>query len=301
MSDLRFGLVGTGYWAAETHAPAIAATPGLRLAAVWGRRAEAAGDLAVRHGATGYTDLDAFLDTVDAVAFAAPPEVQSELGVRAADAGKHLLLEKPLAVSSAAADRLVDAVERAGVAAVVFHTILFDPRMRVVVANRPGEGWSGGAGLWLGSALRDENPFNTPWRHDKGALWDLGPHAVSVLWATLGPVVGATAARGAGDLVHALLRHESGATSTTSVTLTASEAADGFSTLLWGERGRVQLPVDDVDEGAVLRVALAELRDLALAGCTGHPSDVRFGRDVVAVLAELEASLTRAGGADGAA
>ncbi|MBX3194268.1 MAG: Gfo/Idh/MocA family oxidoreductase [Microbacteriaceae bacterium] len=291
MADLRFGLVGTGYWAAETHAPAIAATPGMRLESVWGRRAEAAEQLASRHGATGFTDVDAFLQTVDAVAFAAPPHVQSGLAVRAAEAGKHLLLEKPIAVSEAEAERVVTAVERAGVASVVFHTILFDPRMRAIVEGRPEEGWSGGQGLWLGSALRDDNPFNTPWRHDKGALWDLGPHAISVLWATLGPIVDATATRGDRDLVHAVLRHASGATSTTSMTLQASDAADGFSTLLWGETGRQALPVDDVDEGEALRTALAELRDLIVTGGTEHASDARFGRDVVAVLARLEASL----------
>jgi predicted dehydrogenase len=295
VADLRFGLVGTGFWAAQTHAPAIAATPDLVLASVWGRRADAADTLASRHGATGFTDFDAFLDTVDAVAFAAPPDVQSVLAVRAAEAGKHLLLEKPIAVSKAGADRLVTAVDEAGVASVVFHTILFDPRMRAIVADRPEQGWSGGAGLWLGSALRDENPFNTPWRREKGALWDLGPHALSVLWVTLGPIVGGSASRGEADLVHAVLRHESGATSTASMTLNAADPADGFSTLLWGETGRTQLPVDDVDEGAALRLALAELRDAASSGVTMHPSDVRFGRDIVAVLADLEAALDAPG------
>lgn len=296
MADLRFGLVGTGFWASETHAPAIAATPDITLASVWGRRGEAARALAARHDATGFTDFDAFLDTVDAVAFAAPPDVQSELAVRAAEAGKHLLLEKPIAVTGTAADRLVAAAEKAGVASVVFHTILFDARMREIVADPPAGGWSGGAGLWLGSALRDENPFNTPWRREKGALWDLGPHALSVLWVTLGPIVSAAAERGAADLVHAVLRHESGATSTASMTLNAADPADGFSTLLWGETGRTALPVDDVDEGAALRLALAELRDTAHSGGTEHPSDVRFGRDIVAVLAGIEAVLEGAAG-----
>jgi predicted dehydrogenase len=291
MPDLRFGLAGTGFWAAHAHAPAIVATPGVSLTSVWGRRAEAADELAGIHGAAAYTDFGAFLDSVDAVEFAAPPEVQSELALRAARAGKHLLLEKPIAVSRSAAEALVSAVEEGGVASVVFHTILFDPRMRTIAGSPPPGGWSSGSGLWLGSALRDENPFNTPWRREKGGLWDLGPHAVSVLWATLGPIVGSTAVRGAGDLVHATFRHENGTTSTATMTLNAADAADGFSTLLWGESGRTALPVDDVDEGAALRLAVGELRDAALAGRTDHPSDVRFGRDIVGVLADLEDAL----------
>jgi predicted dehydrogenase len=49
---MRFGLVGTGYWAESTHAPALATTPGARLASVWGRDPDAAAALAARHGAT---------------------------------------------------------------------------------------------------------------------------------------------------------------------------------------------------------------------------------------------------------
>jgi hypothetical protein len=91
---LRFGLVGTGYWARTTHAPVLASTEGIELAAVWGRNPEAATALAAGHGAAAYSQLDAFLGDVDAVAFSVPPHVQSAIAVRAATAGKHLLLEK---------------------------------------------------------------------------------------------------------------------------------------------------------------------------------------------------------------
>ena len=51
-ATLRFGLVGTGYWARETHAPGIAAAAGATLAAVWGRDHAAASALAARYGGT---------------------------------------------------------------------------------------------------------------------------------------------------------------------------------------------------------------------------------------------------------
>ncbi|HET6858389.1 MAG TPA: gfo/Idh/MocA family oxidoreductase, partial [Streptomyces sp.] len=52
----RIGLLGTGPWAARTHAPALAAHPDAEFAGVWGRRPEAAGELAAAHGVTAYGD-----------------------------------------------------------------------------------------------------------------------------------------------------------------------------------------------------------------------------------------------------
>ena len=291
MDNLRFGLVGTGYWAQETHASAIVATQGIKLASVWGRNADSAAKVASRFDAKAFSDYDTFLDSVDAVSFAVPPHIQSELALRAVTAGKHVLLEKPIATSVVAAEELVAAVEKSGVSSMVFFTLLFDPRIRLIVAEAESANWSGGNGLWLGSALMDDNPFNTPWRHEKGGLWDLGPHALSVLWRTLGPIVDVDAVAGARDLVHVTLLHEGGASSTASMTLKASDAADGFSTLLWGPHGRQAMPVDDVDEPTVLQVALTELAANARAGVSEHECDVRFGRDIVDVIAKLEAVL----------
>ena len=110
-APLRFGLVGTGYWARIAHAPALASAEGIELAAVWGRDRQAAAALAKAHGATPYEDIDALLAAVDGVAFAVPPDVQAPIAVTAARAGKHLLLEKPLAISEAEADELVEAVD----------------------------------------------------------------------------------------------------------------------------------------------------------------------------------------------
>jgi predicted dehydrogenase len=92
-SPLKFGLVGTGYWARIAHAPVLASTEGIELAAVWGRNPGATAELAAAYQATPHEDLDAFLAGVDGVAFAVPPDVQAPIAVRAARAGKHLLLE----------------------------------------------------------------------------------------------------------------------------------------------------------------------------------------------------------------
>jgi predicted dehydrogenase len=299
---MRFGLVGTGYWARETHAAAIASTPGAALAAVWGRNPAATGMLASDHGAASFTGedaIDAFLDSVDAVAFSVPPHVQAAIATRAARKGRHLLLEKPLALSVADANALVDAVEAAGVASVVFFTPRFFGEIRSWLTDEEarggpaGQGWSGGHGEWLGAVLTSENPFNTPWRNDKGGLWDVAPHVLALLWACLGPVTGVRATAGARDLSHLVLTHESGATSTATVTLTAPPAAATRSLYVWGEAGRSIMPNAPWDPVACLRTARSELMAMAEPGSEGtHPCDVHLGRDIVRVLAAAQAQLS---------
>jgi predicted dehydrogenase len=294
-APIRFGLVGTGYWARTVHAPALASTPGVELAATWGRNPAAAAALAADFGATASQDFDVFLGDVDAVAFAVPPAVQAELAVRAAEAGRHLLLEKPIALTDETADALTRAVAATGVASVVFFTARFQPDVRrwLDEITRQG-GWAGGSAIWLGTALSGSSPFDTPWRRDFGGLWDLGPHAVSLLWAILGPVCDVTADAGLADLSYLVLHHDGGATSTVALTLSAPEAADLFRLEVWGEHGISALP-GPADAIVALRVALGELAANARSGRTAHPCDVAFGRSVTTVLAAAQRQLERRG------
>jgi len=287
--SMRFGLVGTGHWARITHAPALASTDGVDFTAVWGRNDTAAAELAVAYDATAYRNLSEFLADVEAVAFAVPPDVQAPIAIRAARAGKHLLLEKPVATSASDADDLVNAVERANVASVVFFTARFQADVRAWLAGvAAAGGWTGGCAVWLGSALREGNPFNTPWRRDKGGLWDLAPHLISLLWASLGPVRSVTAQAGMTDVTHLILHHEPGVTSTVTVTLSAPYGAELADLFLWGEAGRSAAPVETDQPVKPLRTALAELAAGARSGQTAHPCDVRFGRDVGRVLARAQ-------------
>jgi predicted dehydrogenase len=289
---LTFGLVGTGYWARFAHARALACTPDIKFAAIWGRNTEAAAGLAAEFGITAHVDFDAFLAEVDAVAFSVPPDVQSELAVLAAREGKHVLLEKPVALTEAAADALVQAVDEAAVASVVFFTARFQPDARAWLADVVAAGgWQGGSALWLGTSTAESSPFNTPWRQVKGGLWDLGPHVLSLLWPILGPVETVTTDTGRGDLTHLVLHHEGGATSTATVTLGAPDAADGFDLQVWGTRGRSALPQLADDPVPALQAALTDLVAAARSGNLSHPCDVRFGRDVTGVLAQAERQL----------
>lgn len=124
---MRFGVLGTGFWAQRIHAAGLAGHEDTELVGVWGRDVAKAKAVGAEFDVAGFGDLDALLAEVDAVSIAVPPAVQVELAVRAAEAGKHLLLEKPIALSLRDADRLVDAVRASSVASVVFLTFRFQP------------------------------------------------------------------------------------------------------------------------------------------------------------------------------
>ena len=154
-----------------------------------------------------------------------------------------------------------------------------------------GEGWSGGVAIWLGTSLQPDSPFNTPWRREKGALWDLGPHLVGMLWACLGPVTEVTAVAGKADVTHLVLRHSDRRDVHRDRARRARRRRPRGSTVfVWGEAGRSVMPATPDDSVDALRVAAMELAASAESG-RPHPLDVRFGRDVVKVLADAQAQL----------
>ncbi|MET7454089.1 Gfo/Idh/MocA family oxidoreductase [Streptomyces sp. NPDC005574] len=290
---MRIGLLGTGPWARMAHAPALSEHPEVDFAGVWGRRPEAAGELAELHGTRSYDDADALFADVDAVAVALPPAVQAALAVRAARAGCHLLLDKPLAPTVAQARSVVEAVREAEVASVVFFTTRFQPEAEAWIAEQAARpGWFTGRAQWLGSVFAGDSPFaDSPWRQESGALWDVGPHALSVLLPVLGDVRRVTAAaRGPRDTVHLVLDHDGGASSTVTLSLTAPPAAAGVAVELRGEAGVTLLP--ESAQGAVpaLMRAVDALSAAAREG-RPHSCDATFGLRVTEILASADLAL----------
>jgi predicted dehydrogenase len=288
---MRVGVLGTGYWARVVHATALASHPAAELAGIWGRDLAKAKALGAEFDVAGYDDLDVLLDQCDAVAISLPPDVQVPLAERAAAAGKHLLLEKPIALDLAGADRLVTAVREAGVASVVFFTARFRTATATWFQQASRTRLDGGAMTWLGANYEPDSPYrNSVWRKEHGALWDLGPHALSLLVPPLGPVVSVQAAGGRGDTVHLVLQHDSGAVSTVTLSSTVAPLASGIDVWLHGDAGRLVLLPDYESPVDAHQIAVSELMAAALTGGT-HPCDVGFGRDVVAVLATCQRAL----------
>ncbi|MCI2238369.1 Gfo/Idh/MocA family oxidoreductase [Paenibacillus sp. TRM 82003] len=300
MSDAprRFGVLGTGHWAETCHGAALAAHPDVELVGFAGRDPARAAEVADRVGGRGFASPDELIGAVDAVTIALPPDVQAPLAARAARAGRHVLVEKPLALDLPAADDVVAAVREGGVASLVHTTYLFQPditdwleQMRALAAEHGP--WEGAIARWAGTIDAPGNPYGaSAWRRERGGLWDTGPHALSVLLELLPPVERVSAGRGARDAVNAALEHTGGAGSALSLTLTAPAGAGGSFAAVWGPGGRHDMPrfhgtVQDGFARAVDR--------LRAAAATGVPDalDAACARDAVAVLAAVEEHLAR--------
>jgi predicted dehydrogenase len=289
-SGLRFGLFGTGYWARETHAAALAAHADAELVGVWGRHADRTRAVADGFGARAFEDIDELISAVDAVAVALPPDVQADIAIRAASTGRHLLLEKPLAFSSDMAERVADAVERNNVRALVFHTAHFTPQVEDWLAGvRALGGWHGGGVTLLASIFKPGNPFGeSAWRRERGALWDVGPHALDMVLTTLGPVEDMLAGAGRGDTVHLLLRHVGGASSILTLSLTAPEAAVTSACWVYGAQGVSIRPEGPTSPAQAFGNAISALTAEGPNGWPGHTSDVLRGRDIVRIIETAE-------------
>jgi predicted dehydrogenase len=272
------------------HAPAIAAHPDTELVSVWARRAGMAADLAVEHGASVADTPAELIASVDAVAFAVPPDVQAELAVRAAEAGRHLVLEKPIAATVPEAQRLAGAVADAGVASIVLLTRRYAPEVVewLATAEETG-GWVTGAATWYGGALL-AGPFsNSPWRHERGGIADVGPHTLDLLDAALGPITDVLAARhGEPDLWHLVLGHENGATSTASMSLALPLDPGVVDVSLYGTGGRLALPAPTTPTSACYAALLDDLLDMVHSGQREHRCDVHRGLHLQRLINDAE-------------
>jgi predicted dehydrogenase len=293
VTPLEVGLVGAGPWAALVHAPVLAAGPETRLAAVWARRPEAAEELARRYDAVACASFDALVDRCEAVAFSVPPDVQAELAPRAAQAGRPLLLEKPIAGSLGAARRLVDAVDAAGVGSLVVLTGRFAPAVREFLAAASALEATGGRSWFLSGAFLS-GPFSrSPWRHERGALLDVGPHALDLITAALGPARVADARVSPGGFVALTLAHDSGAVSQVSLCSTLGLADTRSGAEVFGAHGILDVDV----QGAIGPETFANLRrDFAAVARDGasHACDANRGLQIQALLDAADQRLARA-------
>lgn len=190
-----FGIVGCGI-IAPFHARAIAELPDARLVAVAdevpGRADELAAELGVDHAS-----VDALLarPDVDVVSVCVPSGLHAEIGVRAAAAGKHVAVEKPIDVSLEAADRLIAACREHGVTLTVVSQHRFGPAVRrlreLIDSGRLGRLLVGDAVVkWYRTqAYYDSADWRGTWALDGGgALMNQGVHSVDLLRWLMGPV-----------------------------------------------------------------------------------------------------------------
>lgn len=129
----RIGVIGAGYWGANL----IRNCRELGvLAAVCDTQLRALDEVRSRYPGTGlFCDVHAMLDhaKLDAVVIAAPAPAHAALALAAIDAGKHVFVEKPLALNVQDAERVVQAAEAAGVTLFVGHVLLYHPAVRAML------------------------------------------------------------------------------------------------------------------------------------------------------------------------
>lgn len=225
MTSVGLGLVGLGMWGQRMAAAAERAA-GVHLSACFARDEAARSEAAERFGCRPAGSLDALLDDpeVEAVLVVTPNHTHTEIAVAAAERGKHVFVEKPIADTVSEGSRMADACERAGVVLFVGHSF-----RRLGAARATAAAIGEGA---LGEIVLAEASFSLPgafppgsWRSRRetlpgGPMTQLGVHHADTLQAWIGPAV---SVRGSvahlvadaeiDDVAVAVLDHTSGARS----------------------------------------------------------------------------------------
>ena len=272
---IRWGLIGCGDIAARRVAAALRDAPHSTLVAVSRRRAELAEDFARRHGARrvhpDWRDLVRDPE-VDAVYVATPVRLHAEQATAAAEAGKHVLCEKPMALDVGQCERMLAAARGHGVrlgVAYYRHHYPIVARLRALVA-------SGEIGRPVLCQVDVFEPFDAApgdpraWLLDKaeaggGPMMDFGCHRLEVLLDLFGPVEEAQGFpvnvrfhdRGVEDTCVARLRFAGGPEAVLTVTHATAERRDTFA--LYGTEGSAHVGV--LNDGVVRIVTDAGARE----------------------------------------
>ena len=284
---LRVGLIGAGPWAQETHAPALTAHSGIDFVGGWARNPEAAAALFPR----SFDSPEALFDAVDAVAFAVPPNVQAPLAVRAAQAGKHVILDKPIALDLAGATALAEAVATTGVRSIVAFTRRFAPETREFLDAATALKPVAVEAQWVSGAALSGKFSASVWRHEQGALFDVGPHLIDLVDAAAGPVESVAAATYDRDCDTwtVQLAHADGAASALSLSLRTPVMPTVMRLVAHSGAGMAVLESRATPATECFRVLLDEFLESIATG-VDHPLGVQRGLRLQRVIADVEAA-----------
>ena len=193
--NMGFGIIGCGVIAAW-HAEAIRQCAGIRLAGAWDIRAEAAQDFCCHYAIQQYETLEALLQDphIQAVCVCTPSGRHAAMAMRAVESGKHVLLEKPMALSMEEAEALITAADERNVKLGVVSQWRFAPTtglLKEAVENgRFGKILI--ADLAMNYCRTAEYYVSKPWRGtyamDGGILMNQGIHGIDILQYIVGPV-----------------------------------------------------------------------------------------------------------------
>lgn len=184
MEKVGFAVVGLGIWG-ETHVKTYAHDPQVDLVRVCDMREDRAKEIAEECGVATYgTDFREVMDdaSVQAVSVVTPDFAHTDIAVAAAEAGKHILLEKPMATTVEDCQRIIDAVNASGVKFMVDFHNRFNPA--IVKAKDAAETGELGDMQMMSVRLNDTIDVPTEWLSWAGkssVLWFLASHAIDMI------------------------------------------------------------------------------------------------------------------------
>jgi predicted dehydrogenase len=176
-NQLRIAVIGAGYWGPNL-ARNFSVSPDWRLVAICDLDRERAEALAARVGGVDVvTDVDDLLarDDVDAVAIATPARTHHGLAIKALAAGKHVMVEKPLADASNLGRAMVDMASASGLVLMADHTYCYTPAV-LKIRELIEEGALGD--ILFVDSTRINLGLIQP---DVNVFWDLAPHDLSII------------------------------------------------------------------------------------------------------------------------
>jgi predicted dehydrogenase len=176
-AEVRVGVVGLGYWGPNL-VRVLVETPGVHLTWLCDLDESRLDRLTRRYpAARTTTELDDLLadPALDAIALATPVPSHHPIGRRILEAGKHLLVEKPLAPSTAEADELIELAAARDRVLMCGHTFLYSPPVRA--AKQLLDDGELGDVLFVTSSRVNLGLH----QKDVSVIWDLAPHDLSIL------------------------------------------------------------------------------------------------------------------------
>jgi UDP-N-acetyl-2-amino-2-deoxyglucuronate dehydrogenase len=251
---ITFGLIGCGR-VAPRHAQSIGELPGARLVAVADVVRSRAERFAREYSVEAYQDFRYLLERkdIDVVCVCTPSGLHAQMGVDAAHAGKHVIVEKPMALSLADADGLIAAAKSAKVKLCIVLQNRYNPPMqdlrRLVDEGRLGRLLLANVTVrWFRPQEYYEDGWHGTWAMDGGALMNQSIHHIDALQWLMGDVESVCAYTStlahkmeAEDTGVAVLRFTSGALGVVEgSTITFPENLEG-SIALFGEQGSVKV------------------------------------------------------------
>ena len=300
----RVALLGCGR-ISKNHFEAIAKIDGLDLVAVCDNDATRAAEAGARWEVPHFTSYEKMLKEsgADVVTIATPSGLHADQGVAAANAGKHVVMEKPMAISLTGADALVQACDKAGVQLFVVKQNRLNPPVQLLKRAIDRERFGR---IYMANCIvhwarpqdyYDQASWRGTWEFDGGAFMNQASHYVDLIQWLMGPVESvmaktATLARRieTEDSGVAILKFRSGALGSIQVTMLAYPRNLEGSVTILGEKGSVKIGGTAVNKVEYWQFAEYDDDDKLIVGADTNPPNVYglghegYYRNVLAVL-----------------